>query len=185
MFLFHRRTPGVYRLSYRVISLLYGSFTAMDGKPKGVVLVVRGLTRSNRFHRRSLVVRSGHDGCLLSRTTFDCTRVALHVGRRRPAYTAHALHVRVMDTPSWDGRETPRRLATSEPVVPAPKVNFWWGPRLGKGQGVLEEEVPLVPVLESELSLFDDGHGLQLASLSFVLLYLIVCSGLHATDQPG
>lgn len=156
----------------------------MDGKPK-VVLVVRGLTRSNRFHPRRFVVRSGHDGCLRSSTTVDCTRVALCVKRRRPAYTVHALHVRVIDTPSWDGREAPRRLATSEPVVLAPKVNFWWGPRLSKGQGVLEGEVPLVPVLESKLSLFDDGLGLQLASLSFVLLHLIVCSGLHATDQPG
>ncbi|CAN0335170.1 unnamed protein product [Pylaiella littoralis] len=40
-------------------------------------------------------------------------------------------HGRVMDTPSWDGRQAPRRLATSAATQPAPKkpekvTNYAW-----------------------------------------------------------
>lgn len=40
----------------------------------------------------------------------------LHDGR------AQSHFVRVMDTPAWDGRQAPRRLANAAPVAPVAKV---------------------------------------------------------------
>lgn len=44
-----------------------------------------------------------------------------------PLYPPPRLLFRVMDTPSWDGRQAPRRLATATSTQPAPKVYTAYG----------------------------------------------------------